>query len=107
MCGNCIFPTSQWQVIQHKRALLGESSKPKLRPCSRNEKTENNSKISNRRIPKTVSIALDINQAETLNSKQKKIMVRNNFPNFYWTKSTFLKFSISGAIKQIDESKDR
>ena len=34
-------------------------------------------------------------------------MVRNNSGNFYSANSTFLKFSISGAILQIDESTDR
>ena len=72
MCGNGIFSTSQWKVIQHKRAFLGEPPEPKLRPCSRNE-----NKISYRQITKTVSIGLNIHQAETLNTKQKKIMVRN------------------------------
>ena len=94
-CGNDIFSTSHYKVIQHKRAFLGESPEPKLRPCSRNENSENENKISHRQISKTVSIDLIIHRGETLNTKQKKIMVRNNFPNFYSTNSTFLKFSIS------------
>ena len=95
------------KVIQHKRTFLGESPEPKLRPCSRNENSVNENKISYRQITKTVSIGLNIHQAETLNTKQKKIMVRNNFWNFYSADSTYLKFSISGAILQIDESADR
>ena len=67
----------------------------------------NESKISYRQITKTLSIGLNIHQADTLNTKQKKIMVRNNFQNFYSAISSFLKFSISGAILQIDESTDR
>ena len=77
MCGNGIFSTSQWKVIQHKRVFLGEPPEPKLRPCSRNENSVNENKISYRQITKTVSIGLNIHQAETLNTKQKKIMVRN------------------------------
>ena len=107
MCGNGIFSTSQWKVIQYKRAFLGESPEPKLRPCSRNENSVNENKISYRQITKTVSIGLNIHQADTLNTKQKKIMVRNNFQNFYSAISSFLKFSISGAILQIDESTDK
>ena len=42
-----------------------------------------------------------------MNTEEKKIKVRSNFRNFYSTNSTFLKFSISGAILQIDESTDR
>ena len=105
-CGNDIFSTSHYKVIQHKRAFLGESPEPKLRPCSRNENSKNENKISHRQISKTVSIDLNIHRGETLNTKQKKIMVRNNFRNFYSANSTFLKFSISGAILQIDESTD-
>ena len=59
------------------------------------------------KLTKTVSIGLNIHQAETQNTKQKKIMIRNNFRNFYSADSTFLKFSISGAILQINESTDR
>ena len=94
MCGNDIFSTSHYKVIQHKRAFLGESPEPKLRPCSRNENSENENKISHHQISKTVSIDLNIDRGETLNTKQKKIMVRNNFRNFYSANSTFLKFSI-------------
>ena len=93
--------------MQYKRAFLGESPEPKLRPCSRNENSVNENKISYCQITKTVSIGLNIHQADTLNTKQKKIMVRNNFQNFYSEICTFLKFSISGAILQIDESADR
>ena len=107
MCGNGIFSTSHYKVNQHKRAFLGESPESKLRSCSRNENSENENKISHRQISKTVSIDLNIHREETLNTKQKKIMVRNNFRNFYSANSTFLKFSISGAILQIDESTDR
>ena len=107
MCGNGIFSTYHYKVIQHKRAFLGEFPEPKLRPCSRNENSQNENKISHRQISKTVSIDLNIHRGETLNKKQKKIMVRNNFQNFYSANSTFLKFSISGAILQIDESTDR
>ena len=107
MCGNGIFSTSQWKVIQYKRAFLGESPEPKLRPCSRNENSVNESKIPYRKITETVSIGLNIHIAEKLNIRQKKIMGRGNFRNFYSVNSTFLKFSISGAILQIDESTDR
>ena len=107
MCGSGIFSTSHYKVIQHKRAFLWESPKPKLRPYSRNENSESENKISHRQISKTVSIDLNIHRGETLNTKQKKIMVRNNFQNFYSASSTFLKFSVSGAILQIDESTDR
>ena len=107
MCGNGIFSTSQSKVIQHKRAFLGESPEPKLRPCSRNENSVNESKISYSQITKTLSVGLNIHQAETLNTKQNKVMVTNNFRNFYSANSTFLKFSISRAILQIDESTDR
>ena len=95
MCGNGIFWTSHCKVIQQKRAFLGDSTEPKLRPCSRNETT------------KTVSVGLNIHRGEPLNTKQKKTMARNNFRHLYSTNSTFLKFSISGAILQIDESTDR
>ena len=107
MCENGIFSTSQWKVIQHKRAFLGKPPEPKLRPCSRNENSVNKNKISYGQITKTLSIGLNIHQAETLNTKQKKTMVTNNFRNFYSANSTFLKFSISGAILQVDESTDR
>ena len=99
---------SHYKVIQHKRAFLGESPERKFRPCSRNENSENENKISHRQINKTLSVDLNIHRGETLNTKKKKkIMVRNNFPNFYSANSTFLKFSISGAILQIDKSTDR
>ena len=107
MCGNSIFSTSHCKIVQHKRAFLGESPEPKLRPCSQNENSLNENKISYRQITKTVSFGLNIYRGETLNTKQKKIVVRNNFQSFYSTNSTFLKFSISGAILQIDESTDR
>ena len=107
ICGNDIFSTSQCKVVQHKREFLGKSPEPKVRPCPRNENSVNENKISYRQITKTVSIGLNIHRGETLNTKQKKIKVRNNFRNFYSTNSTFLKFSISGAILQIDESIDR
>ena len=106
MCGNGIFSTSEWKLIQHKRAFLWESPEPKFRSCSRNENSVNENKISYCQITKTVSFALNIHQAETLNTKQKKIMVRNNFWNFYWANSTFLKLSMSEATLQIDESTD-
>ena len=106
-CENDIFSTSYYKVIQHKRAFLGQSPEPKSRPCSRNENSKNENKISHRQSSKTVSINLNIHRGETLNTKQKKIMVRNNFRNFYSAHSTFLKFSISGAMLQIDESTDR
>ena len=107
MCGNGIFSTSQWKVVQYKRAFLGESPEPNLRPRSGNENSVNENKMSDHQITKTVSIVLNIHQANTLNIKQKKIMVRNNFQNFFSAIRTFLKFSISGAILQIDEPTDR
>ena len=107
MCGNGIFSTSHYKVIQHKRASLGESPEPKLRPCSRNENSENKNKISHHQISNTVSIDWSIHREETPNTKQKKIVVRNNFRNFYSANSTFLKCSISAAILQIHESTDR
>ena len=107
MCGNGIFSTSHCKVVHHKRAFLGESPEPKLRPCSRNENSVNENKKYYRQITKTVSIGLNIHRGETLNTKQKKIMVRNNFQNFYSTNSTFLRLTISGALLQIDESTGR
>ena len=92
MCGNGTFSASHYQVIQYKRAFLEESPEPKLRPCSGNENSENEKKMSHRQISKTVSIDLNISRGEILNTKQKKIMVRNNFRNFYSANSTFLKF---------------
>ena len=71
-CGNDIFSTSYYKVIQHKRAFLGESPEPKLRPCSRNEKSKNKKKISHCQISKPVSIDLNIHEGETLNTKKKK-----------------------------------
>ena len=97
-CGNDIFSTSHYKVTQHKKAFLGESLEPKLRPCSRNENRENENKIYYHQINKTVSIDLNIHRGETLNTKQNKIMVRNNFRNFHSANSSFLKFSISRAI---------
>ena len=79
---NDIFSTSHYKVIQHKRAFLSESPELKLRPCSRNENSKNEKKISHRQISKTVSIDLNIHRGETLNTKQKKIRVRKNFGNF-------------------------
>ena len=102
-----MFSTSHCKIVQHKRAFLGESPEPKLRPCSQNENSLNENKISYRQITKTVSFGLNIHQADALNTKQKKIMGKNNFQNFYSAICTFLKFSISGAILQIDESTDR
>ena len=83
MCGNVIFSTSHYKVIQHKRAFLRESPEPKLSACSRNENSENENTISHREISQTNSIDLNIHGGETLTTKQKKIMVRNNFQNFY------------------------
>ena len=72
MCGNDIFSTSHCKVFHHKRAFLGESPELKLRPCSRNENSVNENKISYRQITKTLSIALTIHRGDTLNTKQKK-----------------------------------
>ena len=107
MWGNGTFSTSHWKVIQHKRAFLRETPEPKLRPCSWNENSVNENNITYRQIPQTVPIGLNIRRGETPNTKQTKIMVRNNFQNFYSPNSPFLKFLISRAILQIGESKDR
>ena len=102
MCEKGIYSTSHWKVIQLKRAFLGESLESKLRPCSQNKKSVNENKKSSVQIYKTVSIGLDIHQGEAPNTKQtKKIMVRNNFWNFYSVSSIFIIFSISGAIFKI------
>ena len=69
MCGNDIFWTSHWKVIQHKRAFLGESLEPKLKPCSRNKNSENENKISYCQITITLSIGLNIHPGETPNTK--------------------------------------
>ena len=61
-------------------------------------------KTSYVQIGKTVSIGLDIHRGEAPNTKQKKIMVRNSVWSFYSASSIFIKFSILGAIFQIDES---
>ena len=106
-CGNDIFSTSHYKVIQHKSVFLGESPKPKLRPCSRKENSKNEKKISHHQISQTLSIDLNIHRGGTLNTKQKNIIVRKNFGNIYSANSTFRKFSISGAILQIDEFTDR
>ena len=106
MCGNGIFSTSECKLIQHKRAFLWESLEPKFRSCSRNENSVNENKISYCQITKTLSFPLNIHQTETLNTKQKKIMIRNNFLNLYSANFTFLKLSNSGTILQIDESTD-
>ena len=96
-CGNDIFLISHYKIIQHKRTFLGESSETKLRPCTRNKNSKNENEISHRQINKTVSIDLNIHRGEKINTKQKTIMVRNNFRNFFSANSTFLKFSIPGA----------
>ena len=59
-----------YKVIQHKRAFLGKTPEPKLRPCSRNENSKNENKISHRQISKTVLIDLNIHRGE-LNTKCK------------------------------------
>ena len=71
-CGNDIFSTLHYKVIQRKRVFLGESPEPKLRPCSRNEKCKNQNKIFQHQLSKTVSIDLNIHRGDTLNTKQKK-----------------------------------
>ena len=53
------------------------------------------------------SIGLDISRGKAPNTKQKKVMVRSNFWNFYSANSITIVFPISGAILQIDESTDR
>ena len=60
-----------------------ESPEPKLRPCSRNENSVNENNITYGQIPKTVSAGLNIRRGETPNTKQTKIMLRNNLRNFY------------------------
>ena len=72
MCTNGIFSTSHCTVVRHKSAFLWEPPEPKLRPCSRNENSVNENKISYRQITKTLSIALNIHRGDTLNTKQKK-----------------------------------
>ena len=72
MYTNGIFSTSRCTVVRHKRAFLWEPPELKLRPCSRNENSVNENKISYRQITKTLSIALNIHRGDTLNTKQKK-----------------------------------
>ena len=71
MCGNGIYSTSHWKVIQLQRAVLGEPLEPKLRPCPRNWKSVNENKISYLQIAKTVAVGLNIHPGEVPNSKQK------------------------------------
>ena len=78
MCGNGIYSTSDPNVIQLKRAFLGVSVEPKLRPCSRNKNSTNENK-SHLQIANTVLNSLDIHRGEAPYTKQKKNMVRNNF----------------------------
>ena len=68
-CGNEKFSTSHYKVIQNKRAFLGESPEPKVRPCSRNENSKNENKISHHQISKPVSVDLNIHRGEPLNTK--------------------------------------
>ena len=79
----------------------------KKRPCSRNDNNVNENNITYRQIPKTVPIGQNICRGKTPNTKQTKIIVRNNFRNFYSPNSACLKFLISGAILQIDETRER
>ena len=69
MCGNGIFSTSHCKVVQHKRAFPGVPPEPKLRPCSRNENSVNENKISYRQITKTVST--DLKYSPRRNTKHK------------------------------------
>ena len=83
MCGNGIYSTSHWKVVQLKRVFLGESLEPKLRPCSPNKNSVNENKKSYIQIDKTVLIDLHIHRREALNTTKKKNMVRKNVWNFY------------------------
>ena len=58
--------------------FLGESLESKLRPCSRNTNNVNENKTSYVQTDKTVSIGLDINRGETLNTKQKKLWLETS-----------------------------
>ena len=70
MCGNDMYSTSQWNVIQLERAILGEPIESKLRPCSGNKNSINENKISCLQITKTVSIGLNTHRGEGPNTKQ-------------------------------------
>ena len=82
MCGNGIYSTPHWKVIQLERAFLGEAMKLKLRPCSRNENIINENKISYLQIAKTVSTGWNIQREEAPNSKQKKLSSETTFETF-------------------------
>ena len=72
MCGNGIYSTSDPNIIQLKRALLGVSVEPKLRPYSQNKNSTNEDKKSLLKIANTVSISLDIHRGQAPNTKQKE-----------------------------------
>ena len=82
MCGNGIYSTPHWKVIQLKRAFLGEALESKLRPCSRNENIINENKISYLQIAKTVSNGQNIHRGQASNSKQKKLSSGTTFETF-------------------------
>ena len=82
MCGNGIYSTSHWKVIQPKRAFLGEILEPKLRPCSWNKNSVNENKKLYLQIAKTVSISLDIYWGKALNTKQKNLWLETIFETF-------------------------
>ena len=64
MCRDVAFSASHWKVIQFKRAFLGNSLEPKLKPCSQNNNSVNENKIFYFEIARTASIDLDICQGE-------------------------------------------
>ena len=107
MCGNSIFSTSHWKVIQLRSVFLGDLLEPNLRPCSWNNNRVNENQKYFFQIAKIASIGLDISRGKAPNTRQKKVMVRSNFWNFYSANSITIVFPISGAIFQIDESTDR
>ena len=63
MCGNGMYSSSHWIVIQPRKAFLWKSLEPNSRPCSRNKKILNENEKSYLQIAQTV-FGLDIYRAE-------------------------------------------
>ena len=57
-------------------------------------------------MAKTISIGLDVHQGEAQNTKQKKVMFKISFWNFFSTSSILIRFPLLGVISQINESTD-
>ena len=107
MCGNGVWSTSHWKVVQLKRAFWGESLEPNLRPCSRNKNSVNENKKSYPQIAKTLSVGLYIHQGEVQNTKQNEKLWSETIFETFSVSFILIIFSISGAIPQIDEFIDR